>query len=142
MEITATNAAAEASAAKVVNPNSILGQDDFLKLLCSQLTFQDPLNPMSNEQFAAQMAQFSSLEQMSEMNETMQVMQNNMQFAYTCQAASQAAALIGKNVSGMDADTGLMINGVVESITVENDLAYLNVNSGRIAVNDLLRVNS
>ncbi len=47
---------------------SILGKDDFLKMLIMQLRFQDPLNPMNGTEFAAQLAQFSSVEQLQNMN--------------------------------------------------------------------------
>ncbi|HON56919.1 MAG TPA: flagellar hook capping FlgD N-terminal domain-containing protein [bacterium] len=53
------------------NDASALGKDQFLQLLSTQLRYQDPLNPMSNDQFIAQMAQFSSLEQMQNLNKTM-----------------------------------------------------------------------
>ena len=49
-----------------------MGQDAFLKLLTTQMAHQDPLDPMSNEQFVAQLAQFSSLEQLITMRTTME----------------------------------------------------------------------
>lgn len=56
-----------------------LGQDAFLKLMMTQLSHQDPLSPMDNQEMIAQMAQFSSVEQMGYMNEGMQksVQQND-----------------------------------------------------------------
>jgi len=48
--------------------NNSMGKDDFLKMLISQLKNQDPMNPMDGTQFAAQLAQFSSLEQLSNLN--------------------------------------------------------------------------
>lgn len=86
-----------------------LGKDDFLKLLITQLSNQDPTNPMEDTQFIAQMAQFSSLEQMTNMNESFSKMASMIN-------SSQAAATIGRSV---DIDIGdTTARGVVEATTM------------------------
>jgi flagellar basal-body rod modification protein FlgD len=68
-----------------------LDQQDFMKLLLTQLTYQDPMKPMDNQQFMAQMAQFTALQQTSELNTNMlQLIQN--------QAALSSVGLIGRSV--------------------------------------------
>ena len=86
-----------------------LGKDDFLKLLITQLSNQDPTNPMEDTQFIAQMAQFSSLEQMTNMNESFNKMAAMIN-------SSQAASTIGRTV---DIDVGdTTARGVVEATTM------------------------
>ena len=54
-----------------VKKNDALGKDEFLKLLVAQMKHQDPLNPMNGQEMAAQFAQFSSVEQLVNMNDTL-----------------------------------------------------------------------
>lgn len=71
--------------------NDTLGKDAFLKLLIAELSNQDPLNPMEDREFVAQMATFSSLEQMQNMNKTLESMAEANKFS--------AVQYIGKAVA-------------------------------------------
>ena len=83
-----------------------LGKDDFLKLLITQLSNQDPTSPMEDTQFISQMAQFSSLEQMTNMNESFNKMAAMIN-------SSQATSTLGKTVEVDLGDT--TSQGVVEA---------------------------
>ena len=76
--------------------NSTLGKDDFLKLMMAQMKYQDPMNPMDNTAFTAQLAQFSSLEQLSNINTSLtQSINANLMLA-TSVNNTMSATLIGK----------------------------------------------
>jgi flagellar basal-body rod modification protein FlgD len=79
-------------------PNGILGKDDFLKMLVMQLRYQDPMSPMQSTEFAAQLAQFSSVEQLSNINT---MLSQSIDASYLMTQAisnSLSATLIGKEV--------------------------------------------
>lgn len=71
-----------------------LGKDDFLQLLVAQLRAQDPLNPMESTEFTAQLAQFSSLEQLYNVNDGL----GNMLTSQTSLTNAQSVGFIGKTV--------------------------------------------
>lgn len=71
-----------------------LGKDDFLKLLVTQLQYQDPLNPMDDKEFVSQMAQFSSLEQLTNINDGIE----KMSTVSSRQELLSAVNYIGKDV--------------------------------------------
>ena len=85
-----------------------LGKDDFLKLLITQLSNQDPTNPMENTEFISQMAQFSSLEQMTNMSTSFSKMASFIN-------SSEAASTLGKTVELNIGDT--TTTGIVEGAT-------------------------
>ncbi|MCX6151030.1 MAG: flagellar hook capping protein [Ignavibacteriales bacterium] len=77
---------------------SVLGKDDFMKLMIQQLKFQDPLNPMDSSQYSAQLAQFSSLEQLTNINDSLtKSIDANFQLTQSINN-TLSSALIGKSV--------------------------------------------
>ncbi len=85
-------------ASSVVSDNSVMSKDDFLQLLVVQLQNQDPLNPLESQEFAAQLAQFSSLEQMENLNDQMETQIEMTTVLASSVQSEMATGLIGKEV--------------------------------------------
>ena len=113
MSISSVSSSASAMQA---NP---MGMEDFLKILLTQLTYQDPLKPMDNQEFMAQMAQFTSLEQTQQLNEKMSTLISN-------QAALQSVGLIGRTVDVTTA-IGTSVTGNVTALSLTGDVPALTV---------------
>ncbi len=90
---TSASNAATASAAATATQQT-LGENDFLTMMMAQLKNQDPLNPMDNSAFVAQLAQFSQVSGIQNLNTTMSSLSSNL----TSNQALQASSLIGKQV--------------------------------------------
>jgi flagellar basal-body rod modification protein FlgD len=99
--------------------NGELGKDDFLKLFVAQLSHQDPMNPMNDQDMMGQMASFSQLEQITNMATA------NTQIANSL-TSSSAVSLIGRTVTYADADD-LTHTGTVEKVTVTDGKPSLTV---------------
>ena len=113
------------------NVSGEMGKLDFLKLLSAQLRYQNPLEPMSDADFAAQLAQFSTLEQMQNMNDTL-----------TAMSAFQAYSLIGKYVVAKATVDGELseIPGVVDCIFTENGVTFAQIGEYAVPVSAITEV--
>lgn len=127
-------------------PNQEMDRDAFLKLLMTQLQNQDPMNPMEDTEFVSQMAQFSSLEQMTNMNETMRKMFEQQQKAEFVSHSD----LIGKQIEyahvakeateEKEARTEVR-EGLVTSVLFKDGQAHLVINNdARVMTDKLLSV--
>lgn len=115
--IDSVSSATATTTATTRTANDELGKDAFLQLLVAQLQHQDPLNPSEDTEFISQLATFSTLEQLQNMNSSMQ--------------ATQASGLIGKQVTWQEVVDGSTKTyyATVESVRVDGSNVYLVVDS-------------
>ena len=99
---------------------SRLGQEDFIKLFLTELTFQDPLEPINNREFLAQMAQFANLEQTRITNENT----NNL---VAMNSTAQSLGLLGRQVE-VSTESGGSVIGSVSAIAFSASGPVLTVN--------------
>ena len=123
MEVQGTETTAVTDYTQVASTEESLGKDEFLRLLVTQLRYQDPLDPMDNTEFVSQLAQFSSLEQMQNMN-------TNFDLLIQTQQMTQLSSLIGKNVKLWDSATGATLEDGVIGVSVEGGVSKLILASG------------
>lgn len=83
------------------NSNSKLGQEQFLKLLVAQMQNQDPINPMDGKEFASQLAQFNSVEQLIGVNDGLESLRQSQEMMSAGMTNSMAASLTGKEVRAL-----------------------------------------
>ncbi|MFW6366761.1 MAG: flagellar hook assembly protein FlgD, partial [Spirochaetota bacterium] len=112
------------------NYGESLGKDSFLKLLVTELTHQDPTKPMNDREFIAQMAQFSSLEQMNNVNSQMEQLNRGNR-------TTEAYSLIGKEIESLDAESGKPVRGEVSHVIRGENELYLAVGKHRVRLNDV-----
>ena len=110
-----------------------LGKDDFLKLLVVQLENQDPTSPLDDKEFISQMAQFSSLEQMTQMNTTLSnlIINNKINLSYS---------LLGKYVEVLDSRTGQEESGIVSEVSFGEGSPSISFNGLTYSVDDVTKV--
>lgn len=121
------NAAAPAKTSNNKATSNAMGKNEFLKILAAQLQNQDPTSPASNTEFVAQLAQFSSLEQLQ-----------NIASSLSAMSLMQSAGLIGKTaVAQMN---GTSITGMVESILLQDSVPYAVIGKNYVPVSSITQI--
>ncbi len=120
------------SSVSAVNFSKSLTQQDFLSLLVKQMTSQDPMNPQSNTDFAAQMAQFSALQ-------TSQTTESDIAKLVTSQQATQANSLLGQTVV-LQVDKTTTAQGVVSAVDLSAGTPQLVVNGTNYDLSQVITV--
>lgn len=116
----ASAATTTGSAAVPTNPKGELGKNDFLKLMVAQLQAQNPLEPSNGTEYISELAQFSQLEQ------TTNIAQSSSQ-TVVAQQIAQAVALIGHTVTYTDPSTGATHTGAAQSVEITSGGATLTI---------------
>ncbi len=114
----------------VKNTTTGYDKDSFMQILVAQMKYQDPLQPTSNTEYIAQYAQFTQVEQLSNMANAM--------------ALSRASEMVGKTVlvQTTNADTGktVEVTGVVDYVTYSGNKAYLSINGTNYDIESVSQV--
>ncbi len=127
------------SSHKQVEPNErvpmkMLGQNEFLQLLVTQMRNQDPLSPMQDTEFIAQMAQFTSLEQSRQMRDDMKELKDREGF-------QQAVGLMGQSVT-VKVNEEETLTGVVSEVRVKGGEATLLINDKSYSLQNVIEVHA
>ena len=117
-----------------VTGSNDLGKDAFMSLLVEQMKNQDPMAPTSNDEFIAQLAQFSSLEEMQVVNENLVALALLQQDNALMAQLTDSSALIGKQVVYMDPETSEPATGTVEAVKLAEGAVSLLVDGKEISL--------
>jgi flagellar basal-body rod modification protein FlgD len=125
---TSSNTSTSTSKSTSTSGTSGLGESDFLNLLISQLKNQDPLNPISNTDFISQMANFSSLQQMTSVN-------TNISSLLQQQNIANSTAMIGKQVTTSDGNSG-----IVNQVSMDSGQVSIYVGTNKYLLSDITNI--
>lgn len=107
-----------------------MGKDSFLKLLITQMRHQDPTQPMQDREFISQMAQFSALEQMTNINTAIQTLNRSAK-------SNEAYSLLGRRVEAFNQTDGTRNDGIVTKVYFRDNEVRLKVNNREVNLSDI-----
>ncbi len=128
--VSSVSSALSSAVSSVTSNSQFVSEDTFLQLLITQLENQDPLNPQDSSQFVSQLAQFSSLEQMTALSTKMETVLEN-----------SAVSLIGKTVTVSDSSSSTgYVQGTVTGIVYYSNGPAVQVNGTNYPLSDVQNV--
>ena len=117
-----------------------MGKEAFMELLVQQLKNQDPMSPMDNDKFIAQLTQLSELEGIQKLNENMVGLAMLQQGNALMSQLTQSSALIGKDVTYFSPETGEEQTGSVDSVKIEEGVAVLNIDGFDVPLGSVMEI--
>ena len=133
-------ASGASAAANAGATQSQLDKSSFLTLLVNQMKNQDPMAPTDNQAFIAQLAQFSSLEEMQKLNDNILGLAVLQQSNALMAQLTQSSALIGQEVVYLDPETNESATGVVGSVRIVDGLAVLNIGGQDVPLGNVTEI--
>lgn len=110
--------------------NSTAIKEDFLQLFVTQLRNQSPLDPLKGHEFIAQLAQFTSLEQLTNLNSSFSDMLKSQQLL-------EGSDLIGKTATYLDMDSGEESQGRIDGVKISDDTIAVVIQNREIPISSL-----
>jgi flagellar basal-body rod modification protein FlgD len=132
-----SNVNSNSTLAPTENKRGVLGKDDFLKILITQLQNQDPMQPLQDREFIAQMAQFSTVEQLSNMAQYQKLTYESLTGLGS--SIGFLSGLIGKDVEWTDTG-GSIKAGVVDAIRLREGEAFVEIEGMELPVDQIIRI--
>ncbi len=110
-----------------------VSKDEFLKLFVAQLQNQSPMDPLKGHEFIAQLAQFSSVEQLASLNSSFE---NTLKF----QQLKGGSEFIGKKATYFNEDSGSLEEGVIQGATTDGEAISVIIDNQSIPISDVTGV--
>lgn len=126
-------------AVATARPTGLLGGQEFLMLLVTELRMQNPLDPLKDRDFVAQLAQFSALEAMQKVDASIGRLAQLQELGHRESMFLQAAALVGKKIRAVD-EYGVATEGAVDALILKDGELMFMVQGQAVPLGDLVEV--
>ena len=113
--------------------NSFVNKEDFLRLFVAQLQNQSPMDPMEGHEFMAQLAQFSTVEQLTNLNASFSEV-------FKFQQLVGGGDLVGKTVSYLSPETGEILEGTISSAEISDGTIYAIIQNERVPIANIREI--